>query len=608
MNNITGNNLPAIYVPASQSQPVSRHGVLFHCCQIAVFCALIALFRYAIPLLPIGGIVAICLFFAFPLQLMLGYKIAMKRTISSVHWLSSGLIGRLLNQRIFILFISFTMGFALSMIMCVNIAVFSDYDILSIALALLILTWKHSQVVGPIIASQAVRWEAPYYVIRSSILAAFATYFIAQFCILFLFPQIAALPPCSSLAEALEKMDIIVGKSSLVTYLCGFANIFKTTKEYYLTRVLLDMGWDSIVPVLFDISSIFCFMTVYSVLFVNKKELSRQLVEANIASSDIPAVSFRMKVIYSLLCVFFVGAVTLGLLHAEQQVSKPHVAAAIASTKEKIENTVLVFDNEFYEPAVKPAISNVFSQYQARIDAVYSQALALHTQMCGQMRANVEHYLDWHYSLSGEYTRLFNMLCGKGADYIAQKLEESIMRGVDNNTLRWAQEEIDHLVAERDKQIKAVMQRHRVSAEEAMNSKKEPFPIDVIRCIGSGNSGYTSVGGRSLFSTGSSIAAMVAIKVMSKPAMKATLTAITKFLASKGLSCLASVGTSAATGAAGGSFLPGLGTAAGAVLGAVSGVVIWVVSDAAILKLDEIASRDDMRREILETLDSECKQ
>src|SRR5690606_19826546 len=46
-----------------------------------------------------------------------------------------------------------------------------------------------------------------------------------------------------------------------------------------------------------------------------------------------------------------------------------------------------------------------------------------------KLEMNVDHYLDWYYSLVGEYTRIGKLLIGELEAFMIEKLEQSLMYG-----------------------------------------------------------------------------------------------------------------------------------------------------------------------------------
>ena len=100
---------------------------------------------------------------------------------------------------------------------------------------------------------------------------------------------------------------------------------------------------------------------------------------------------------------------------------------------------------------------------------------------------------------------------------------------------------------------------------------------------------------------GGAIGALVAKRVAGQQAFKTAASMAVKVL-TKALGPYAAVGGGAAVGGAGGSIIPGPGTAAGAVIGGIAGLGIWIGTDYAFTKTEEAFTREKWKREILKEI------
>jgi hypothetical protein len=113
--------------------------------------------------------------------------------------------------------------------------------------------------------------------------------------------------------------------------------------------------------------------------------------------------------------------------------------------------------------------------------------------------------------------------------------------------------------------------------------------IDVkLRAAGAGVGAVTGI-----------VAAKVVGKAVAKGTVKLAAKAIAKAAVSKGASATAGAGAGAVLG----SIIPGAGTLVGAAVGATIGLVVGVSVDALLLKVEEVLSREEFRREILASID-----
>ena len=234
----------------------------------------------------------------------------------------------------------------------------------------------------------------------------------------------------------------------------------------------------------------------------------------------------------------------------------------------------------------------------------------------------VDEYLDWYYSLLGEWVRLFILAGGTGRleDHLAKKVQETFEQekwyaGI-NATFERLLAVDEEVRVTYDQTVREILDRNRLESPRSQYSTvdvmlttslsdilqlsfQQEFIDGVRRLLGAGAGGFV---------VGKGVAAIVAQKVTAKLlaktalklAAKAPITAL-KALLSK---VAASAATGAAAGAAGGSLLPGPGTVAGAIGGALFGLGVGVTIDALLLQLEEVLNRDDFKREIVAAIRS----
>ena len=219
----------------------------------------------------------------------------------------------------------------------------------------------------------------------------------------------------------------------------------------------------------------------------------------------------------------------------------------------------------------------------------------------------VNEYLDWYYSLTGEYGRIIVLLTGGTSrleGYLTDKADETFGReqlfaGVytaiermfaadENARMAYKQAERGILARNRiDPQPAAVEVVLTESLEDILHPSfyRDFMPMHRFGVAGAaGSAAGAGVGGI--------IAQKVTAKILGKSVIKLAAKAPLKALASK-------VGAGALAGAAAGTVLPGAGTAAGAFVGILVGIAGGAAIDVALLELEETLSREDFRREII---------
>ena len=223
----------------------------------------------------------------------------------------------------------------------------------------------------------------------------------------------------------------------------------------------------------------------------------------------------------------------------------------------------------------------------------------------------VDEYLDWYYSLTGEYGRLFTLLTGGTAgleEHLAEKAREAFGR---DEWFTGFHSAIERLFAtdgeastEYARAVREILDRNRVDPQDdsaevvltvSLDDVFQPsFYQDFVPAAH--RFGLAGVGGSA---AGAGVARIVAHKVtakmLGKSLIKLAAKAPAKALASK-------IGAGALAGGAVGTIVPIAGTAVGAVAGIIVGIGGGVAIDGLLLEAEEAWSRDEFRREIVEAI------
>lgn len=228
------------------------------------------------------------------------------------------------------------------------------------------------------------------------------------------------------------------------------------------------------------------------------------------------------------------------------------------------------------------------------------------------MAENVDDYLDWYYSLPGEYERIAALATGRLEKWMAEKLEAYLTQGNAFGPVQQSieetlkkneqlhkeyQEKINQILAENH--INTVGRHQEVIQYSSLDALKEPPNHSVVvdlenRLLISGSTGaITAV-----------IAGKITAKVIAKGAIQLGAKALIKVATGKAASVLGGAGAGAASGAAVGSVIPGIGTAIGATVGGIiGGISVGLGVEQLLLKLEEHYSRDEFKQQILEAIE-----
>jgi hypothetical protein len=262
-------------------------------------------------------------------------------------------------------------------------------------------------------------------------------------------------------------------------------------------------------------------------------------------------------------------------------------------------------EDRFFRPGTMEQLT------EARLKALHRVEVSM-VHLDGQidrafdlMENNVDHYLDWYYSLPGEYARIMKLLLGEIEDYMKEKLEEHLLRGDPFKNvevaLNKAIREHEAAMEEYREAAREIMERNRVSlAEDArfkvvsrMSLQEVLDPpghkdlIDFKTRMGGGAAAGLVTG---------VVVAKVIGKLAGKNIFKLAAKSVAKVVGSKAAGTAGGTAAGAAAGLA-------VGGPVGAVVGGVIGGILAGISvDAMLLMLEEAVSREDFKREILSAI------
>ena len=236
----------------------------------------------------------------------------------------------------------------------------------------------------------------------------------------------------------------------------------------------------------------------------------------------------------------------------------------------------------------------------------------------------VPRFVDWYYSLRGEYTRLFYAVFDNLPNYLSQQLNqlvfqpagtaESIDRMADILDARLA-EQLHHAALELQNLLTRLVRAHRLipdevnvrvsrqwTLEDQLAEHLETYislaPHDIAR-QGMATSAGVAVSAMTLRKLG----AMTVTKASTKLAGAKSLGALTSVTSKLGLKTIAKAGgTLGGTGAASGATLCAGTPGCALVGGAVAGLAAWILVDKAVLETQEMLNRTELEDDLRQTL------
>lgn len=218
--------------------------------------------------------------------------------------------------------------------------------------------------------------------------------------------------------------------------------------------------------------------------------------------------------------------------------------------------------------------------------------------------ANVDGYLDWYYSLPGDYATLFGLvsstLSGTAEDFVKDQLAEQLMAGVDTSQLDAAYDDYCLRAEALQREFDEGLQACKVDVPDWLPSQRTQLTQDDLQgptapteraARAAVNAGIGAGAGAA---TGAAVSKKVVEKAVEKPFAKKLVEKITEKVGSK---AAGKVAGKAAGGAVGG-VIGSIGGPVGTAIGAVAGAAVGVGVDYALVKLDEAQNRDEYEAEI----------
>jgi hypothetical protein len=216
----------------------------------------------------------------------------------------------------------------------------------------------------------------------------------------------------------------------------------------------------------------------------------------------------------------------------------------------------------------------------------------------------VEAYLDWYFSVVAEYQRLAAAAAGDIGALLADQLEQRLF-GDNGFEQRLAALE-RRLAAATDAEIAAAADR--LDLTLALDGRSDPCAVDALDLVIAAD--LTQDRLRATTAAGSGAAAavtvkllaektgtVVAAKVAGKKSFQTAAMVAGKLAAKKGGSALASAAGAAVLCAPSGPWV--------LLCGAGAGLLTWVTVDKALIEIDELRLRADMRTDLLQAIDQQ---
>ena len=225
--------------------------------------------------------------------------------------------------------------------------------------------------------------------------------------------------------------------------------------------------------------------------------------------------------------------------------------------------------------------------------------------LCAPVEAAVDDYLDWYFTVAGEYERLAALVAGDFAQLMSEQLETHLFESthfharlstIDTALREDALKQIADVSQGVHDDLLARIRDHPCTQSAFDIAHLGHLEHDVWRAGMAGTTGV-AVGVITAALISKKVVASVVAKVAAKKSVQAATAMLAKFAAKKGGGALAA--------AAGGAAVCSPAGPVAVVCGVAAGVATWLAVDKAAIEIDEAVSRADMRTEILSVLAEE---
>ena len=239
----------------------------------------------------------------------------------------------------------------------------------------------------------------------------------------------------------------------------------------------------------------------------------------------------------------------------------------------------------------------MMSRVDAEVDALFAK-----------LEGGVDAYLDWYFTVTGEYQRLGAVMVGDLKALMSEQLEQRLFEdtgfetGVEatsTQALELAEARLAGFSRGLEQQLSQWQSASACRPDMLSLTEVARLKRDGLRALGAAGMG-TTAGATTVIAAGllsKKIAAKVLGKVAAKKSFQLSATLLAKTAAKKGGSAGAAALGATAVCAPSGPIAIACGLGAG--------VLTWLAADKAFIEIDEALSREEMRADILEALNAE---
>ncbi|WP_139297559.1 hypothetical protein [Nitrosomonas communis] len=421
--------------------------------------------------------------------------------------------------------------------------------------------------------------------------------------------QFEALPKYASIAEAIDaqqsRIEHLAG-SAITREASQFLALYEGIKAYVLGLSGLQDTFSEFI--LLAVSKLVVFFNACAVLscfVIPSIEYRRILGPLSDAETPSPLSASRIATVSAIFTFLTIFIYTPLFIYLEAWVQQR--STKMNEDREKIEQIAVdLIGDETYKKGTIEKLHKAKLNALPDIEVIQMDLEEKLNIGFQRLESRVDNYLDWYYSLTGEYTRLSKLLIGQLEEDMKRRFQEALEQG--GNPFEEYEAAVNSLLSQHEEAQKAyverahnIMQKNRIELTDTsfginnqvsmMEALSLPVHQDNLISLEQRIGGGSAAG---------AVTAIIVGKIAGKSIFKLAVSLLSKTIASKAAGAAVSAGTGAAAGAAIGSFVPGLGTAIGAVIGGIAGgVAIGITVDKTLIELEEAVSREKFKNEIL---------
>ena len=545
-----------------------------------------------VAVLPFGFVVLSVFLFAVPIAISGAYSSAVNQTRMMSYYKTSGWVYRIFSGRLIRSILWIIWALASSFVMLLQFSTYSGLEWMALGLAIPVFWYIHKFFVKVFSAELKKRYVISSFSITWSRALSPVLLVMVYAVLVTLFSQS---PNYTSLAEAVaaRRANTPETAGSSVVQIAFFLISFADGTKSYLGSSLKQFG--EFVPLLLII------LGSYMVFFNASATLATFAIPVHehrriygpVSDDEVPPPLTGRRLAITAAIVTIVALFIYVPIFASLEDGARHNPSLLESLK-NAQLKVEKIDDAFYRPGTRKAIELAKADALAKFNNSRGILEGQINLAFDQMESHVDDYLDWYYSLSGEYVRLAKMMTGEIEKYMADKLVEKLQQEAALKPviagLEVAVENYNNLTAQYQQNVKEILDNNRLQVPQFGTKRIPGIALSRIIVLPP-HFDVISMKSRMSGAAAAGISTAIVGKIVSKSFFKAAAKALSEFALKKA----AVVGGGMAIGGA-------IGFPAGPVAmvtGAIGGVIAGVVVDKLLLNLEEAIRRDDFKKEII---------